>query len=54
MRGDDIKRLQDAQDAYLAAQQANADDTSAQLNIGVFYQTRGQLALAEDATTARH
>ena len=49
MRGDDIKRLQDAQDAYLAAQQANADDTSAQLNIGVFYQTRGQLALAEDA-----
>ncbi|WP_425055716.1 ammonia-forming cytochrome c nitrite reductase subunit c552 [Pseudomonas abyssi] len=49
MRGDDIKRLRDAQDAYLAAQQANADDTSAQLNIGVFYQTRGQLALAEDA-----
>ena len=49
MLGDDIKRLQDAQDAYLAAQQANADDTSAQLNIGVFYQTRGQLALAEDA-----
>ena len=49
MRGADVERLRNAQESYLAAQQANADDASAQLNIGVFYQTRRQLALAEDA-----
>lgn len=49
MQGDDIEKLRQAQQQYLKAQQANADDPSAQLNIGLYYQARNQLALAEDA-----
>lgn len=49
MRGDDIEKLRRAQQEYLQAQQANADDPAAQLNIGLYYQTRNDIALAEDA-----
>lgn len=49
MRGDDVEKLRRAQQEYLQAQQANADDSSAQLNIGLYHQARNQLALAEDA-----
>ncbi|MEH6492680.1 multiheme c-type cytochrome [Halopseudomonas sp.] len=34
---------------YVDAQQANADNPSAQLNLAVYYQSRNQLALAEEA-----
>ena len=41
--------LEQALDEYLAAQNANADNPSAQLNLAVYYQSRRQLALAEEA-----
>ncbi len=41
--------LEQALDEYLAAQHANADNPSAQLNLAVYYQSRNQLALAEQA-----
>lgn len=41
--------LTKALDEYVAVQQGNADNPSAQLNLAVYYQSRNQLALAEDA-----
>jgi len=41
--------LQNALDEYVAAQQANADSPSAQVNLALYYQARNQLALAEQS-----
>ncbi|WVM88537.1 ammonia-forming cytochrome c nitrite reductase subunit c552 [Halopseudomonas pachastrellae] len=51
MRGDDIKRLQDAQDAYLAAQQANNRRYLRHSSISAFSSTKPEDSwrLAEDA-----
>ena len=41
--------FQKALDEYVENQHSNADNPSAQLNLAVYYQSRGQLALAEEA-----
>lgn len=41
--------LSNALDEFLAAQKSNADNPSAQLNLAVYYQSRNQMALAEEA-----